>query len=215
MSFESNVKLTIALSNPDLDAEEQERETRNLLREIRDLDVESAELVAVTEIPAGARSVGGFLVGVLQTEVSIANFKKLLGFLGDHLGNKTIEFEVEANGKKLKVKASSQKELAAAIEQAAVTISGLSPYVFRTVPSDAVAAQLLVKLMLKKSQKNNVAFFYNFSSEYGRSLTSQFQSFATQNIEKKIEFNLSKPNFDAGGCLWGVPSPQWLLDSSQ
>ncbi|MEH1970462.1 hypothetical protein [Nostoc sp.] len=124
MSFESNVKLTIALSNPDLDAEEQERETRNLLREIKDLDVESAELVAVTEIPEGAKSVGGFLVGVLQTEVSLANFKKLLGFLGDHLGNKTIELEVEANGKKLKVKASSQEELNAAIEQAQKFIAG-------------------------------------------------------------------------------------------
>ncbi|MEH2374448.1 hypothetical protein [Nostoc sp.] len=118
MSFESNVKLTIALSNPDLDAEEQERETRNLLREIRDLDVESAELVAVTEIPEGARSVGGFLVGVLQTEVSLANFKKLLGFLGDRLGGKSIELEVEANGKKLKVKASSREELLAAIQAA-------------------------------------------------------------------------------------------------
>ncbi|MEH1800288.1 MAG: hypothetical protein V7L13_14215 [Nostoc sp.] len=124
MSSESNVKLTIALANPDLDAEEQEREARNLLREIKDLDVESAELVAVTEIPEGAKSVGGFLVGVLQIEVSLANFKKLLGFLGDRLGNKSIELEVEANGKKLKVKASSQEELNAAIEQAQKFIAG-------------------------------------------------------------------------------------------
>ncbi|MDM9581309.1 hypothetical protein [Nostoc sp. GT001] len=124
MSSESNVKLTIALSNPDLDAEEQEREAQYLLREIKDLDVESAELVAATEIPEGAKSVGGFLVGVLQTEVSLANFKKLLGFLGDRLGNKTIELEVEANGKKLKVKASSQEELNAAIEQAQKFIAG-------------------------------------------------------------------------------------------
>ncbi|MEH1806665.1 hypothetical protein [Nostoc sp.] len=83
MSSESNVKLTIALSNPDLDAEEQERETRNLLREIKDLDVESAELVEVAETPLGSKAFGGFLLGVLQTEVSIANCKKLLGFLGD------------------------------------------------------------------------------------------------------------------------------------
>ncbi|MEH2186345.1 MAG: hypothetical protein V7K64_09195 [Nostoc sp.] len=124
MSSESNVKLTIALANPDLDAEEQEREARNLLREIKDLDVESAELVAVTEIPEGAKSVGGFLVGVLQTEVSLANFKKLLGFLGDRLGHKSIELEVEANGKKLKVKASSREELAAAIEQAQKFVAG-------------------------------------------------------------------------------------------
>ncbi|MEA5624755.1 hypothetical protein [Nostoc sp. UHCC 0251] len=124
MSSESNIKLTIALANQDLDAEEQEREARNLLREIKDLDVESAELVAATEIPEGAKSVGGFLVGVLQAEVSLANFKKLLGFLGDRLGNKTIELEVEANGKKLKVKASSQEELNAAIEQAQKFIAG-------------------------------------------------------------------------------------------
>ena len=117
MSSESNVKLTSALSNPSLDAEEQERETQNLLREIKDLDVESAELVAVTETPLGSKAFGGFLLGVLQAEVSLANFKKLLAFLGDRLGNKTIELEVEANGKKLKVKASSQQELNAAIEQ--------------------------------------------------------------------------------------------------
>ncbi|OUL26731.1 hypothetical protein [Nostoc sp. 106C] len=124
MSSESNVKLTIALSNPDLDAEEQERETRNFLREIKDLDVESAELVAVTDTPEGAKSVGGFLVGVLRTEVSLANFKKMLEFLRDRLGNKPIELEVEANGKKLKVKANSQQELTAIIEQAQKFVAG-------------------------------------------------------------------------------------------
>jgi hypothetical protein len=118
MNSEYNVKLTIALDNPDLDAGEQEEETRNLLREIRELDVESAELVAVTETPEGSKALGGFLLGVLQAEVSFANFKKVLGFVGDRLGNKTIELEVEANGKKLKVKASSQQELMAAIAAA-------------------------------------------------------------------------------------------------
>jgi hypothetical protein len=118
MSSESHVKFTITLSNPDLDAEEQERETRNLLREIKDLDVESAGLVEVTEIPEGAKPVGGFLVGALQAEVTISNCYKLLRFLGDRLGNKTIELEVEANGKKVIVKASSQQELAAALELA-------------------------------------------------------------------------------------------------
>jgi hypothetical protein len=118
MNSEYNVKLTIALDNPDLDAGEQEEETRNLLREIRELDVESAELVAVTEAPKGSKALGGFLLGVLQAEVSFANFKKVLGFVGDRLGNKTIELEVEANGKKLKVKASSQQELMAAIAAA-------------------------------------------------------------------------------------------------
>ncbi|MBD2528353.1 hypothetical protein H6G97_01785 [Nostoc flagelliforme FACHB-838] len=118
MTEQSNIKFTIALGNPNLDAEEQERETRNLVREIKDLDVESAELVAVTETPKGSKALGGFLLGVLQAEVSMANFKKVLGFVGDRLGNKTVELEVEANGKKLKIKASSQQELAAALEAA-------------------------------------------------------------------------------------------------
>jgi hypothetical protein len=117
MSSESNVKFTITLANPDLDAEEQERETRNLLRDIKDLDVESAGFVEVTEIPEGGKSVGGFLVGALQAEVTISNCYKLLAWLGS-LRNKTIELEVEVNGKKVKVKANGQKELTAALELA-------------------------------------------------------------------------------------------------
>ena len=123
MSSESNVKFTITLANPDLDAEEQERETRNLLRDINDLDVESAGLVEVTEIPEGGKSVGGFLVGALQAEVTISNCYKLLACLGG-LGNKSIELEVEFNGKKVKVKANGQKELTAALELAQKFIAG-------------------------------------------------------------------------------------------
>jgi hypothetical protein len=124
MSSESNVKFTITLANPDLDAEEQERETRNLLRDINDLDVESAGLVEVTEIPEGGKSVGGFLVGALQAEVTISNCYKLLAWLGS-LRNKSIELEVEVNGKKVKVKANGQKELTAALELAQKFIAAI------------------------------------------------------------------------------------------
>lgn len=124
MSSESNVKFTITLSNLDLDAEEQERETQNLLRDIKDLDVESAGFVEVTEIPEGARSVGGFLVGALQAEVTISNCYKLLAWLGDRLRNKTIELEIEVNGKKVILKVNSQQELAAVVELAQKFIAG-------------------------------------------------------------------------------------------
>lgn len=62
MSSKSNIKLTIAFANPDLDPEEQEQETRNLLEEIKDFDVESPELVTFIETPAGTKLVGGFLL---------------------------------------------------------------------------------------------------------------------------------------------------------
>ena len=121
MSSESHVKFTITLFNPDFDAEEQERETRNLLGEIKDLDVESAGLVEVAEVPEGGKSVGGFLVGALQAEVTISNCYKLLAWLGS-LGNKSIELEVEFNGKKVKVKANGQKELTAALVNSVLVI---------------------------------------------------------------------------------------------
>ena len=58
------------------------------------------------------------MVGLLAAEVSAANAKKLLGFLGDRLGGKPIEFTVEGNGKKLSVKANSREELEFAIKSA-------------------------------------------------------------------------------------------------
>ncbi len=118
MKTQSNIGLTIALNSPDLDTEELDELTRKLLREMRDLDVERVDLVAVEETPEGSKAFGGFLLGMLQAEVSVANIKNVLGFIGDRFGDKPIELEVEANGKKLKVKASSQEELRAAIQEA-------------------------------------------------------------------------------------------------
>jgi hypothetical protein len=74
--------------------------------------------------PERNMSLGGFLVGILLAEVNPANGKKLLGFLGDRLGGKPIELSVEANGRKLTVKAYSREELEAAIKLAQEFISG-------------------------------------------------------------------------------------------
>ena len=78
----------------------------------------------MTEIPEGAKSVGGFLVGALQAEVTISNCYKLLAWLGDRLRNKTIELEIEVNGKKVILKVNSQQELAAVLELAQKFIAG-------------------------------------------------------------------------------------------
>lgn len=119
MTDASNVKLTIAFNDPDLDAEEKDEQVQNLLTQMKELDeVEAVNRVLDPNPPEGNKALGGILVGLLTAEVSPANIKALFGFLGDRLGNKPIELEVEANGKKLKVKASSQAELKAAIEAA-------------------------------------------------------------------------------------------------
>lgn len=119
MSTNPNIKFTIAFNDPDLDSEELEEQAQNLLTQMRDLDeIETVDRVLDPNPPAGNKAVGAILVGLLTAQVNKENAQKLLGFLGDRLGNKPIELEVEFNGKKLKVKASSQAELMAAIEVA-------------------------------------------------------------------------------------------------
>jgi len=115
-----SIKLTIAFNDPDLDSEELEEQAQNLLAQMRDLDeIETVDRVLDPNPPEGNSPWGAtILVGLLTAQVNKQNAQKVMGFLGDRLGNKAIELEVEANGKKLKVKASSREELEAAIEAA-------------------------------------------------------------------------------------------------
>ncbi|MFM8006291.1 MAG: ABC transporter substrate-binding protein, partial [Dolichospermum sp.] len=55
-----------------------------------------------------------------------------------------------------------------------VKISNFSPYVFRTLPSDFVAARALANYMVKTLGKKNAAVFYNSQSNYSQSLKSEF-----------------------------------------
>lgn len=119
MAEDLSIKVTIAFNDPDLDTEEQEQEAQKLLNQLRELDeVEEVDRVLDPNPPEGNKALGGFLVGMLSAEVSLANVQKLMGFLGDRLGGKPIELSVEANGKKLTVKAHSREELEAAIKAA-------------------------------------------------------------------------------------------------
>jgi hypothetical protein len=123
MMDSSNVLVKIGFVDADWDAEERGVAAQSLLRSLRDLDgLESVGRVPELA-PDGSKGMG-FLTGWLMAQVNQENAKKLLGFLGDRLSGKTIELEVEGNGKKLKVKASSREELKAAIAEAEKFIAG-------------------------------------------------------------------------------------------
>ncbi len=134
MASTSNVQITIALQDSDLDDEELQAQTQRLLQQMLKLDeVEDASLFSEADAPAGSKSFTGLVVGWLTAQVNGKNIKAVMGFLDvdakrlvarNHLGNKTIEIEVEANGKKLKVKASSRQELEAEIEAAQKFVAG-------------------------------------------------------------------------------------------
>ncbi len=119
----SDVRVTIGFVDADWDAEEREVAAQNLLRSLEDVDgVESVG--RVPEIaPDGSKGLG-FIRGLLMAQVNQENAKKLFGFLGNRLVGKTIELEVEGNGKKLKVKAGNEAELKMAIAQAQKFIAG-------------------------------------------------------------------------------------------
>lgn len=115
----SDIQVTLDLRNPDLDDEALEKLTQSLRREMLELDeVKDVKQVFDPNPPAGNKALGAVLVGLLTAEINANNAKALFGFLGDRLGNKPIAMEVEANGKKLKVTASSQQELMAAVQVA-------------------------------------------------------------------------------------------------
>lgn len=125
MSSKSTIKLLIAFNDPNLEPEERDEQAQVLLTELQQADeVESVKRILDPNPPEGNKSLGGFLGGILMTEVNPANGKKLLGFLGDRLGGKPIELSVEANGRKLTVKAHSREELERAIKTAQDFISG-------------------------------------------------------------------------------------------
>jgi hypothetical protein len=119
MPENSSIKFTIAFNDPDLDSEERDEQAQRLMAELKQMDeVDAVDRVLDPNPPEGNKAIGGMLVGLLMAEVNVANARKLMGFLGDRLGGKPIELSVEANGKKLTVKAHSREELEAAIKLA-------------------------------------------------------------------------------------------------
>jgi hypothetical protein len=119
MNAVANVKVTINFNDPVLEPEERDEEVQRLLADLKQMDeVEAVNKVEDPNPPEGNKAIGAMLVGLLMAEVNVANAQKLMGYLGDRLGGKPIELEVEANGKKLKVSAHSREELDAAIAAA-------------------------------------------------------------------------------------------------
>jgi hypothetical protein len=117
-------------ADPELSPEELEDLTRWTSAEIEDL-VDSVSLVRESELPEGGKSaLGGFLLGILKTEVSKEGFKKLGSQLGERFGsrifkgNASLKMELEApDGTKLKIEAGSQDEFAYIMQQAQAFIN--------------------------------------------------------------------------------------------
>ncbi|MEH2170871.1 MAG: hypothetical protein V7K41_30310 [Nostoc sp.] len=119
MANKSNVRLTFNFTDLNLEPREQDEQVQWFISELKEMDeIENVARVYDPNPPEGNKALGGFLIGMLTAEFNVESTKKLFRFLGDRLGGKSIQLEVEANGRKLKVSASSREELELAIKAA-------------------------------------------------------------------------------------------------
>ena len=94
-----NIQLTITLSDRKLEDTELQKDTENILSEIKEIDgVQKADLMPIETAKPGAKSIGGFLVGIITAEINIENTKGLVRYLGDRLYGKTIKMKITAKG---------------------------------------------------------------------------------------------------------------------
>lgn len=84
----------------------------------------------------------------------------------------------------------------------AVQISGLSKYVFRTVPSDRFAGDALARYMLTNLKKQKVAVFFNSQSEYSKSIKDVFTTAVFGSGGQVVkEFDLTAAGFNANQAV--------------
>lgn len=121
MTTDSTVKLTINFDDPDSDTEKRDEQVQRFITELKQMDeVETVDRVLGLDPAESNKASNGFLVKPVITKVNAANVEKLMGFLGDRLSSYLsqipIKLGVEANGKKLTVKAHNREELKAVMD---------------------------------------------------------------------------------------------------
>ena len=124
-----------------------------------------------------------------QIATTLVKNPEVLGVIGPNTSDATLAAgTVYTSGKLVAISPTSTS----------VKISNFSRYVFRTVPSDFIAARSLANYMVKKLQKKNAAVFFNSQSNYSQSLKSEFvSSVSLEGGQVSNEFDLSQANFSA------------------
>lgn len=83
-----------------------------------------------------------------------------------------------------------------------VDLSGAGDFAFRTVQSDAVAANSLAEYMLDQAQVKQVAVFHNSQSNYSTSLKQEFSNaILTKGGRVVSEFDVTAPGFNGSQAV--------------
>ncbi|MEH1769936.1 MAG: ABC transporter substrate-binding protein [Nostoc sp.] len=124
-----------------------------------------------------------------QIASNLVSNSEVLGVVGPNTSDSTLAAGTIYNSGEL---------VAISPTSTSVKISNFSRYVFRTVPSDFMAARSLANYMVKTLQKKNAVVFFNSQSNYSQSLKSEFvSSVSLEGGQVSSEFDLSKADFSA------------------
>ncbi|MBD2362139.1 amino acid ABC transporter substrate-binding protein [Anabaena minutissima FACHB-250] len=124
-----------------------------------------------------------------EVATNLVNNPQVLGVVGHFGSDTTIAAGTVYNTGKL---------VAISPTSTSTQISNSSPYVFRTVPNDFIAARTLANYMTSTLQKRKAAVFFNAKSSYSQSLKSEFRAaVGLQGGEVFDEFDVSDVNFNA------------------
>ncbi|MDJ0695549.1 hypothetical protein [Mastigocoleus sp. MO_188.B34] len=116
----SSIRLTVSFIDPELDEEDKDQETQNLLRQMRELDeIENVERLVDFYIPDNSKSITAKALAGATAIVKSENTKKVWSFLTERLNRKQIEMSLEAaDGRKINLKVRNQEEFKLVMQEA-------------------------------------------------------------------------------------------------
>ncbi|MBW4468581.1 MAG: ABC transporter substrate-binding protein [Pegethrix bostrychoides GSE-TBD4-15B] len=128
-----------------------------------------------------------------QVATALVNNPAVLGVVGHNSSDMSLAAgEIYTQGKLVMISPTSTS----------VKLSNFSPYVFRTVPSDFVAARALANYMVTELKQQQAAVFFNSRSAYSQSLKSEFgAALSLEGGQVVNEFDLAGADFDANSSL--------------
>jgi branched-chain amino acid transport system substrate-binding protein len=128
-----------------------------------------------------------------QIAETLVKSQEVLGVIGPYGSDVTLEAGKVYNSGQL---------VAISPVSTSVKLSGFSPYVFRTVPSDYVAARALADYMVTKLKRKNAAVFFNSQSNYSQSLKSEFvTAVSLGGGQVSSEFDFAESDFSAAKSI--------------
>jgi branched-chain amino acid transport system substrate-binding protein len=130
---------------------------------------------------------------VKQTAAAFGKDQQILGVVG-HFSSDTTAAAVQVY--------KDSKLVSIAPVSTSIELTGITPYSFRTVPSDYIAARALSEYALKNIKKTKAVVFFNSKSSYSKSLKSEFsQSIGASGGTIVQEIDMAADDFNANTAL--------------